>query len=89
MLLNKSFKNLFETLCSFTTFRFAFRFENDRRAVLVYEDQSIAEAMSILWETRICTVAVVQRETERVIGCVRTSDVYHLLDNEHLFNNRK
>ncbi|KAK1352203.1 SNF1-related protein kinase regulatory subunit gamma-1 like [Heracleum sosnowskyi] len=64
-----------------------FRF--DKQPGIVYEDQSIVEAMSMLWVNRICAVAVVQRQTERIIGCVRISDVYHLLDNDDIFNNRK
>ncbi|XP_017258283.1 uncharacterized protein LOC108227574 isoform X2 [Daucus carota subsp. sativus] len=64
-----------------------FRF--DKQAATVYEDQSVGEAMNMLWVNRICAVAVVQRQTESIIGCVRTSDVYHLLDYEDIFNNRK
>ncbi|KAL8096947.1 hypothetical protein AgCh_030142 [Apium graveolens] len=64
-----------------------FRF--DKQPAIVYEDQSVVEAMSMLWVNRICAVAVVQRQTERIIGCVRISDVYHLLNNDDIFNNRK
>ncbi|KAA8536091.1 hypothetical protein F0562_028569 [Nyssa sinensis] len=66
-----------------------FRFENDEHAVHLYGDQSIAEAMHILWENRIGAVAVVRRETERLIGCVTRSDLHLLLDNDDIFNNRK
>ncbi|KAL7246698.1 hypothetical protein ACSBR2_001745 [Camellia fascicularis] len=64
-------------------------FENGDRAVFVYEDQSITETMHVLWENQIGVVADVQRETKRLIGCVRNSDLHLLLDNNDLFNNRK
>ncbi|KAL7263668.1 hypothetical protein ACSBR1_001765 [Camellia fascicularis] len=66
-----------------------FCFENGDRAVFVYEDQSITETMHVLWENQIGVVAVVQRETKRLIGYVRNSDLHLLLDNNDLFNNRK
>lgn len=43
----------------------------------------------MLWVNQICAIAVVQRHTERIIGCVRISDVFHLLDNDEIFKNRK
>ncbi|GFY95121.1 hypothetical protein Acr_10g0005060 [Actinidia rufa] len=45
--------------------------------------------MHVLWENQIGAVAVVQRETKRLIGCVRNSDLHLLLDNNDLFNNRR
>ncbi|PSS19144.1 SNF1-related protein kinase regulatory subunit gamma-1 like [Actinidia chinensis var. chinensis] len=66
-----------------------FRFENDEHAVFVYGDQSVTETMHVLWENQIGAVAVVQRETKRLIGCVRNSDLHLLLDNNDLFNNRR
>lgn len=65
------------------------RFENDKRAVFVCGDQSIAEAMHILWQSQMGAVAVVERETKRLIGCMRNIDLHLLLDNIDLFNNRK
>lgn len=65
------------------------RFENDKRAVFMYGDQSIAEAMHILWQSQMGAVAVVERETKRLIGCVRNIDLHLLLDNSDHFNNRK
>ncbi|THG00226.1 hypothetical protein TEA_020659 [Camellia sinensis var. sinensis] len=64
-------------------------FENGDRAVLVYEDQSITETMHVLWENQIGVVAAVQRETKRLIGCVRNGDLHLLLDNNDVFNNIK
>ncbi|XP_057966211.1 uncharacterized protein LOC131156499 [Malania oleifera] len=64
------------------------RLENEDRVPQAFEDQSMAEALHILWESQISAVAVVNRETNRLTGCVRSSDV-HLLDNGHLFHNRK
>ncbi|KAG5547899.1 hypothetical protein RHGRI_013547 [Rhododendron griersonianum] len=66
-----------------------FQFENDKHAVFVCGDQSIAEAMHILWQSQMGAVAVVERETKRIIGCVRNIDLHLLLDNIDLFNNRK
>ncbi|KAE9448576.1 hypothetical protein C3L33_19529, partial [Rhododendron williamsianum] len=66
-----------------------FQFENDKHAVFVCGDQSIAEAMHILWQSQMGAVAVVERETKRLIGCVRNIDLHLLLDNIDLFNNRK
>ncbi|XP_057955728.1 SNF1-related protein kinase regulatory subunit gamma-1-like [Malania oleifera] len=66
-----------------------FRLENEDRVPQAFEDQSIAEALHILWESQISAVAVVNRETNRLTGCVRSSDVHLLLDNGHLFHNRK
>ncbi|KAF7142948.1 hypothetical protein RHSIM_Rhsim05G0073300 [Rhododendron simsii] len=66
-----------------------FQFENDRHAVFVCGDQSIAEAMHILWQSQMGAVAVVERETKRLIGCMRNIDLHLLLDNIDLFNNRK
>ncbi|CAL5387526.1 unnamed protein product [Camellia sinensis] len=64
-------------------------FENGDRAILVYEDQSITETMHVLWENQIGVVAAVQRETKRLIGCVRNGDLHLLLDNNDVFNNIK
>ncbi|KAF2301864.1 hypothetical protein GH714_030009 [Hevea brasiliensis] len=66
-----------------------FRFDSEGRVILVYEDHSLAEAIHILWESRIGSVAVVNRETKKLIGCLRNSDVYLLLENNELFNDRR
>ncbi|EEF49427.1 AMP-activated protein kinase, gamma regulatory subunit, putative [Ricinus communis] len=66
-----------------------FRFESEVRVVILYSNQSLAEALSMLWESRIGAVAVVNRETEKIIGCLRNSDVYLLLEHHELLNDRK
>ncbi|CAK7329672.1 unnamed protein product [Dovyalis caffra] len=66
-----------------------FRFESEERVYLVNGDQSLAEALHILWESQIGVVAVVNRENKKVIGCIRNSDVYLLLENDELLSRRK
>uniref|UniRef100_A0A6N2L4E5 CBS domain-containing protein n=1 Tax=Salix viminalis TaxID=40686 RepID=A0A6N2L4E5_SALVM len=66
-----------------------FRFENEERVDLVYGDRSLAEALHILRESRVGVVAVVNRENKKVIGCIRKSDVYLLLENNELLGDRK
>ncbi|XP_071715031.1 SNF1-related protein kinase regulatory subunit gamma-1-like [Rutidosis leptorrhynchoides] len=66
-----------------------FRFENTDRIFSVYNDQSIAEAIHILWMNKVCAIAVVHRQTQKLIGCVRVSDVHHLLDDDHIFTDRE
>ncbi|PWA99043.1 CBS domain-containing protein [Artemisia annua] len=66
-----------------------FRFEHSDQVILIYNDQSIAEAFHILWKNKVCAVAVVQRQTQKLIGCVRFSDVHHLLNDDHIFSTRE
>lgn len=66
-----------------------FRFESEGQAVSITGDQNLAEALKVLWEKRVDAVAVVDRGTGRLIGSIRRSDVYLLLDNDDLFFNRK
>ncbi|RQO95825.1 hypothetical protein POPTR_009G118700v4 [Populus trichocarpa] len=66
-----------------------FRFGNEERVDLVYGDRSLAEALHILRESRIGVVAVVNRENKKVIGCIRNSDVYLLLENNEILGDRK
>ncbi|CAL1353542.1 unnamed protein product [Linum trigynum] len=61
----------------------------EEHLVTVYGDQSLAEALHLLWGTQIGVIAVVSRANEKVIGCIRNSDVYILLENDDLFSNRK
>ncbi|XP_012067247.2 SNF1-related protein kinase regulatory subunit gamma-1 [Jatropha curcas] len=68
---------------------FEFRFPSEEQVILTYGDQSIAEALHILWESRIVAIAVINRETEKIIGCFSNSDVYLLLENDELLDNRK
>ncbi|KAK8476503.1 hypothetical protein V6N13_017962 [Hibiscus sabdariffa] len=65
-----------------------FRFENESVSC-VYGDESIAEALRILFKSRIGAIAVVDRQNRRLIGCVRNSDVYLLMENDKIFHDRK
>ncbi|CAI0377539.1 unnamed protein product [Linum tenue] len=64
-------------------------FHREEHLVTVYGDQSLTEALHLLWGTQIGVIAVVSRANEKVIGCIRNSDVYLLLENDDLFSNRK
>ncbi|XP_022748859.1 SNF1-related protein kinase regulatory subunit gamma-1-like [Durio zibethinus] len=66
-----------------------FRFENQESVSCVYGDESIAEALHILFKSQIGAIAVIDKQTQRLIGSVRSSDVYLLMENENLFHNRK
>ncbi|CAN1125314.1 SNF1-related protein kinase regulatory subunit gamma-1, partial [Linum perenne] len=55
----------------------------------VYGDQRLSEALNLLWESQIGVVAVVSRENKSVVGCIRNSDAYLLVENTNLFTNRK
>ncbi|KAI3716107.1 hypothetical protein L6452_23203 [Arctium lappa] len=66
-----------------------FRFEHNDKVVSIYNDQSISEAVHILWKKKVCAIAVVQRQTEKLIGCVRVSDIRRLLDDDRIFTDRE
>ncbi|XP_050935007.1 SNF1-related protein kinase regulatory subunit gamma-1-like [Cucumis melo] len=66
-----------------------FRFDNEEHVLHVYGDQNIIEAFYILWNKQIGAVAVTDRGSKRLIGCLRNSDAYLLLEKEDLFQNRK
>ncbi|KAM0012850.1 putative CBS domain-containing protein [Helianthus debilis subsp. tardiflorus] len=66
-----------------------FRFEQNDQIVSVYNDESIAEAVHILWNNKVCAIAVVERQTQKLIGCVRVSDIHRLLDDDHIFTERE
>ncbi|XP_021989312.1 SNF1-related protein kinase regulatory subunit gamma-1 isoform X2 [Helianthus annuus] len=66
-----------------------FRFEQNDQIVSVYNDQSIAEAVHILWNNKVCAIAVVERQTQKLIGCVRVSDIHRLLDDDRIFTERE
>nr|XP_043626480.1 SNF1-related protein kinase regulatory subunit gamma-1-like [Erigeron canadensis] len=63
-----------------------FRFEYNNQIVSVYNDQSIAEAVHMLWTNKVCAIAVEQRHTQKLIGCLRYSDVHRLLDDDSIFS---
>ncbi|KAK2665346.1 hypothetical protein Ddye_003920 [Dipteronia dyeriana] len=66
-----------------------FRLENEDHVVQVYRDQSVAEAVQILCGNRVGVIAVVERGTERLIGNMRRSDIYLLLENDKLYHKRE
>ncbi|KGN61852.2 hypothetical protein Csa_005954 [Cucumis sativus] len=66
-----------------------FRFDNEEHVLHVYGDQNIIEAFHILWNKQIGAVAVTDRGSKTLIGCLRKSDAYLLLEKEDLFQNRK
>ncbi|GMY05756.1 SNF1-related protein kinase regulatory subunit gamma-1-like isoform X1 [Fagus crenata] len=66
-----------------------FRFENEEHVVHVYEDQSIAEALHTLQESRIGVIAVINRGTKKLIGSIRSSDIHLIIENDNLLHNRK
>ncbi|XP_050232017.1 SNF1-related protein kinase regulatory subunit gamma-1-like [Mercurialis annua] len=66
-----------------------FHFESEERIVTVSGDQNLAEALKMLWKCRLGAVAVVNGETDKIIGCFSSSHVYLLLENHQLFNDRK
>ncbi|KAG6605070.1 SNF1-related protein kinase regulatory subunit gamma-1, partial [Cucurbita argyrosperma subsp. sororia] len=66
-----------------------FRFHNEEHVLHVYGDQNIMEAFQLLWEKQMGAVAVTDRESKSLIGCLRNSDTYLLLEKEDLFQNRK
>lgn len=66
-----------------------FRFHDEEHVLHVYGDQNIMEAFHLLWEKQMGAVAVTDRESKSLIGCLRNSDTYLLLEKEYLFQNRK
>lgn len=67
----------------------SFRIGNEDHIVHVYGDQSIAEALHVLWKNRSGVVAVRDRESKRLIGSIRNSDIYLLLENDNIFRSLK
>ncbi|KAL2654221.1 hypothetical protein R1flu_022349 [Riccia fluitans] len=69
-----------------------FMFEADQppgHLVYVYEDKPLLDAFHCLWKYRVTAVPILERETDRLIGCVRTSDARILLQDERLFRGRR
>lgn len=64
------------------------RFDN-MNAVQIYGDQNMVEAIQLLWESKHGVIAVVERDTERLIGSVRSNDLYLLLEDKDLYGDRK
>ncbi|KAK5837873.1 hypothetical protein PVK06_006600 [Gossypium arboreum] len=65
-----------------------FRFENESVS-FVYGDDSIADALHVLFKSQTGAVAVIDRQTRMLIGSVRNGDVYLLLENDKIFRDRK
>ncbi|TKY75404.1 SNF1-related protein kinase regulatory subunit gamma-1 [Spatholobus suberectus] len=65
-----------------------FRFEGQQNPSRVYGDQTVADALKLLWQNQTCAVAVVDGQTKRLLGNVRNSDVYNLVKNNDLLRNR-
>ncbi|KAI3674435.1 hypothetical protein L2E82_52259 [Cichorium intybus] len=66
-----------------------FRFDHNDQVVSIFNDQTIADAVYILWKKKVCAVAVVKRQTEKLIGCVRISDIHRLLSDDRMFTDRE
>nr|KAJ0207832.1 hypothetical protein LSAT_V11C500271810 [Lactuca sativa] len=66
-----------------------FRFDHNDQVVSIYNDQTIADAVHVLWKKKVCAVAVVKRQTEKLIGCVRVSDIHRLLADDRIFTDRE
>jgi len=74
--------------CSLTLFLSLQRFEGQENPSCVFADQSVADALKSLWQNQTTPVAVVDRETKKLLGNVRKSDVYILVRNNDLFRSR-
>jgi hypothetical protein len=64
------------------------RFVNASKPVLVYSDQTAADAFRVLSKEKT-GVAVIDRNTQCLSGMIQCSDVYLLLDDNSLFSNRR
>ncbi|MBA0855172.1 hypothetical protein Goshw_010102 [Gossypium schwendimanii] len=65
-----------------------FRFENESVS-FVYGDESIADALHVLFKSQTGAVAVINRQTRMLIGSVRNGDVYLFMENDKIFRDRK
>ncbi|XP_027357006.1 SNF1-related protein kinase regulatory subunit gamma-1-like [Abrus precatorius] len=65
-----------------------FRFEGQENPSCVSGDQTVADALKLLRQNQTCAVAVVDRQTKKLLGNVRNSDVYNLVKNDDLLRNR-
>ncbi|KAL3686181.1 hypothetical protein R1sor_004203 [Riccia sorocarpa] len=57
--------------------------------VYVYEDKPLIDALHSLWKYRVSAVPVLERESDRLVGCVRTADARILLEDYELFRARR
>ncbi|CAL0318942.1 unnamed protein product [Lupinus luteus] len=63
-------------------------FENRKHPSCVSRGETVADALKVLWQNQTCAVAVLDQQTKKLIGNVRNSDVYHLVNNDDLLRNR-
>ncbi|KAE9609486.1 hypothetical protein Lal_00019991 [Lupinus albus] len=63
-------------------------FGNRKHPTCVSRGLTVADALKVLWQNQTCAVAVLDQQTKKVIGNVRNSDVYHLVNNDDLLRNR-
>jgi predicted transcriptional regulator len=76
-------------LFGFDPFLSFHRLEGQEHLSCVFGDQTVADALKLLWQNQTCVVAVVDRQTKKIIGNVRNSDIYNLVKNGDLLRNRK
>ncbi|CAL9201437.1 unnamed protein product [Musa hybrid cultivar] len=62
-----------------------YRLMNAAGVVSVFSDQSLADALHVLWDMQLDGVPVVDRRSGTLLGCVRRSDIYLLLEDDSLF----
>ncbi|CAL9204050.1 SNF1-related protein kinase regulatory subunit gamma-1-like [Musa acuminata AAA Group] len=62
---------------------------NAAGVVSVFSDQSLPDALHVLWDKQLDGVPVVDRRSGTLLGCVRRSDIYLLLEDDSLFIRRK
>ncbi|XP_058782965.1 SNF1-related protein kinase regulatory subunit gamma-1-like [Vicia villosa] len=66
-----------------------FRFEGQEHPRCVFGSQTVADALKLLWQNQTCAVAVVDRQTKKLVGNLRNSDIYNLVKKDELFRNRR
>lgn len=66
-----------------------FGFEKSCALVYIFGDQTVADALHVLWEKHFDVVPVIERVAKTLIGIVRSSDIYLLLEDDELYHNRK
>lgn len=65
-----------------------FRFDNAEHVDHVYGDESLEQALRILFRSQAGAIAVFNKGTRKLIGCFGRNDVHLFMDN-NLFDNRK
>lgn len=64
---------------------------NSAGVVFIYSDQTLADALHILWDKQIngVPIIVIDRRSGMLIGSVKRSDIYLLVKDDSLFSKRK